>query len=732
MAPPIVKRYFIAFGKYKWFGFAAFVFVLGAAGFVAMQPAPPTTYKAKGALSYTTVPVTFSSTGSEIQKQGMQLPKEILLSDNVVEKVAQKVNIKPQTLVREASVKLPKSDDKQPQIEVAYTDENPEKAKETVANLLVEMISQSRDFNTGALRTMINTIEERLPEALEELREAERQLEEYERKESVSILAAKSGGLANSIVSSQSQQQQILLQLEGIDAQLRSLEDRLGMTGDQAYVSQALSADPIIASLRASLHQIESQRELLSKNFRAQHPQMIELQKQQDSYNTLLEQRAGEVLGGNGMAAPFQLTSAQIRKDSSLDPARQQLAQTLVGLQTQKETLLQQLNLIRKTERQLSQEYQTIPNKQLERDRLAQQVQIKKQLYDKMQAALADAKSAEAETTSSLSLAKDVSVSKNEVKANPPALVFAIGAVAGIAVGNALIFVMSLLEGKFYTMEEVRGALQQQDVRILGILPEVFHFDLDSKEMPIIVEAHSPYLEFYEKLRSNLLRMGEKAPKVVLITSVAKDEGKSFCAYNLAIAGARAGKRTLLIEADLRSPSQASCLKVATDPQARLEPFHYYGQLSQCIRLAPEVENLYIVPSPGPVRNSAALIESSEMRRLLEDVRVRFDLVILDSPALSECNDAFLLEPFTDGAIVVTRPCYTQGSLFTEYVEPLTESENVQLLGAVINGADISVPITDLPNPEHLDLPGSVNGAHPQLQPIDGQKGKKIPSKTGR
>ncbi len=728
MALPILKRYAIAFGKYKWFGFAAFVLTLGGAGLVAIQPPPPVTYRAKGVLTYTTPPVTFSTTGSQIQEQGKLLPKELLLGENILTAVGAKVNEEPKDLARGVYFKAPKPDGP-PQIELGYSHPKSETAQATIQELMGAMIELSRMINTAALRRMIDTIEDRLPEALAELREVEQKLEEYEREEAVAILAAKSGGLAGAIVSSQNQQREIRLQLEGLDAQLASLEQRLGLTADQAYVSQALSADPIIAQLRAALHQIESQRELLSKDFRPLHPQMVELQKQEDSYNELLERRATEVIGGGGMAAPL-MNSAQIRKDSSLDPARQQLAQTLVNLQTQRQTWVQQLNSLGQTEQQLQQDYQTLPNKQLERGRLLQQVELKQNLYSKMQQALADAKAAEAETSSSLSVAQEASVSKNEVSTQPPALILAVGGVVGILVGNAVIFALSLLEGKFYTMEEVRGALQQQDLRILGIVPEVFSGEFQGYEMPILVDPDSPYLEFYEKIRSNLLRIGEKAPKVLLITSVAPKEGKTFCAYNLAIAAARAGKRTLLIEADLRSPSQAGILQVAIEPDANLEPLRYYGQFNQCIRLAPEIENLYVVPSAGPLKNSAAAIESNEFRRLLEDAKVRFDLVILDSPALSVNNDAFLLEPFSDGMILITRPLYTQGGMLTEYVEPLTESETVQLLGSLINGADIPVHLPEShPHKQPLNLPK--NPHTPQLESIESNP-PKIPTRTRR
>ncbi len=84
------------------------------------------------------------------------------------------------------------------------------------------------------------------------------------------------------------------------------------------------------------------------------------------------------MLGGDGTAAPLQGSVAGIRTQSSLDPARQQLANQMVALQTQQETLQQQLAQEIRQEARLRREYSLIPNKQLERSRLEQEVGLKK------------------------------------------------------------------------------------------------------------------------------------------------------------------------------------------------------------------------------------------------------------------------------------------------------------------------------------------------------------------
>jgi capsular exopolysaccharide synthesis family protein len=270
----------------------------------------------------------------------------------------------------------------------------------------------------------------------------------------------------------------------------------------------------------------------------------------------------------------------------------------------------------------------------------------------------------------------------------------AIGGFLGAVIGGGVIFLLGSLEGTFKTKEDIRGNLKQKDVLLLGELPFMPVDDLAPEALPVILSPDSPYLEFYEKFRSNLRRIGGKNLKVLLIASVSSQEGKTVSAYNLGIASALAGKRTLIIETDLRSPSRASALKVAPDSYATMEPLHYYSRLSDCIRIVPDVENLYIVPSAGPVRQSAAIIESSEMRRLIEDARERYDFVILDTNALSISNDPLLIQPYSDGIVLVARPNYTQENMLSEAIDQLVEAE-LGLLGAIINSADIKVFIPD-------------------------------------
>jgi len=317
---------------------------------------------------------------------------------------------------------------------------------------------------------------------------------------------------------------------------------------------------------------------------------------------------------------------------------------------------------------------------------------------------LVDAQAAEAETVGSLTVAQPPVAQPIEQVFNRKnrTLILLVGAGLGTLAGLGTILLLAVIDDRLHSPQELREALVSRDILLLGQLPIVRNLEGEEIE-PILADANANYLPYYERLRSTLrLVGGGETVKVVVVTSITGGEGKTATAYNLAIAAALAGRRTLLVEGDLRSPSKAEEIGVTPDPNSFREPLLYYGAKSKSIRLAPNIENLSILPSPGPQKQAAAIIESSELQLILKDSRGRFDLVIVDTPSLSSCNDALLLEELADGIILVTRQAITRSSLLSEATDQLTEAE-VKILGAVIN---------------YVDITPTLNTAEPELPPL--------------
>jgi capsular exopolysaccharide synthesis family protein len=705
--PPIVKRYFIAFGQYKWLGFLLFLLALGISGVVAFQPAPDPpkqTYRAVGILGFRKQQPTFTTAGSQLQLQGRAISKDVLLSAQVLQNVAQKLGLNAEQILeirdKRLTVTFPgeqegEGENQAQAISLEYTDDSPTRSTLILDAFMDEMVDYSRWLNTSDLRATIDVLKQRLSQVQGDLTQAEEKFYRYITREGSDLLAVQDGSLFSGITSSQQQQRDLKLSLQEIEGQMTSLSKQLGLSAEQAYTSAALSADPIIANVRARILQNELDLERLKKDLRPQHPTLVKLEKDQTVNNTLLRQRAQELIGGDGILVPLP---NQIRQESNLDPARQQLANQLVALQTQREGLLRQLSSVVGTEQDLRQQYEKFPNKQLQQARLVQEVEYQRTIYQNILTSLVDAQSAEAETASSLIVSQEPLVppaKPYQAKTLNPLLVIAAGAGIGLVVGAGVIFLLAMIDDRLHTPQELRDTLVEKEIPLLGQIPLIPLSEGSEGQRPILLDAESSYLPYYERFRSNIRRFASDSCKVILITSIASDEGKTVSAYNLAIASAQAGKRTLLIEADLRSRSKAGILDIALDADAALEPLRYYANRGEAINLVPAIENLYVLPSPGPQRQAAAIIESSELQLLLKDARGRFDLVIVDAPSLSRCNDALLLEPLTDGLILVTRPGTTRSSLLNEAIDQFAEAE-VTVLGALINGVEGLRPISPI------------------------------------
>jgi capsular exopolysaccharide synthesis family protein len=703
MAAPIIKRYLLAVDRYKWLIPAGLALGITGGGLATSIPDPAPIYSVEAVLVGNRPTTVFSATGSEVRQSVETFTPDSLLSDEIIANTAKEVGLETRVMMRTLKVSLPTGavgKDKKAaaapgteRIKIEYKDTDSTRAKQVVERLAQRAVERSKGSNSSRLNEVMKSLNERLPKAKAELTGAEQNLEAYDRMEGPALIASQNGSLSMAIASGENQQRALQMQIEGINAEIGSLQSKLGLNADQAYVSSALSADPIIANLRSQIYQLESQLAIATKDLRPEHPTVIQLTTQLKAYEEQLRKRGSEVMQGGGGAAPFQTSPFQtnVRMNSSLDPERQRLAIRLVELTTQRDSLTRQLTIVGKSGETLREQLQNLPNKQLARTRLEDQLKLKKVLYDQMQAKLVDAKTAEAETVSSLGLAQLAALPLEPKPPKNPLLLILGGGIGGLVLGAGIIFLLDTMEGTVYTPEDLREALKAQDVAVLGMLPNMPIQELH-QSLPLLIHGELLYADAYERLRSNLRLNEGKLPRMVLVTSAIASEGKSTVAYNLAIAAARSGKRTLIIEADLRSSSHGRSVGIQLDTDQQREPLRYYAQAADCIQLVPMIQNLYLIPNPGVQRQAASILESNEFRRLLEDVRGRFDFVVLDAPSLSQCNDALTLEPQTDGMILVTRPAITQQSLVTEAIDQLNESDTIRFLGAVVNGIEIAIP----------------------------------------
>lgn len=257
-------------------------------------------------------------------------------------------------------------------------------------------------------------------------------------------------------------------------------------------------------------------------------------------------------------------------------------------------------------------------------------------------------------------------------------LILSTGAGIGYFLAVGGIFIWALLDDRLHTFQEIQELFLNREVPVLGNVPRIDGFDLHSQKLPIIIDHNSGCSTFYEQICHNLSRNSSSAIKVILVASIIDREGKSVTAYNLAIAYARAGKRTLVMEVDSCSPPDREWTQAQAEENASRKPLQYFIESDRIIRFLPEIPNFYLRT------NSSS---SCELERAIKSYRDCFDLVIIDTLSWSECQDILSMESLADGVVLVTQPGISRGSILVETIDRLMETD-IPFLGAVINNTE--------------------------------------------
>lgn len=196
--------------------------------------------------------------------------------------------------------------------------------------------------------------------------------------------------------------------------------------------------------------------------------------------------------------------------------------------------------------------------------------------------------------------------------------------------------------------------------------------------------SSSEIKDSYIKLRTNLMfctkKGSEESCKVFAISAANKAEGKSVTAANIAISFAMLGKKTILIDADMRSSSQRKLWKNRSqaglcDFLAKVMPLEIYS-----------VEDLplSIVFTGTLPYNPAELVSSKKMTDFVKECSEHYDYVIIDTPSLNAYADAQIVSTYVDGVILVSKSGVTSSKDLNEAIETL-EHSNGNLCGIVVN-----------------------------------------------
>ena len=254
----------------------------------------------------------------------------------------------------------------------------------------------------------------------------------------------------------------------------------------------------------------------------------------------------------------------------------------------------------------------------------------------------------------------------------------ALGAILGLLLGLGAALLRNKLDTKIRSEHDVRTITESP---LLGVIGQ----DDKVPAHPIILrdEPLSPAAEAVRRLRTNIkfTNLGDH-PRSIVVTSAIPGEGKSTTALNLAVALADAGSRVILVDADLRRPSVATCmgmegrvgLTTVLIGQAALEDVVQQWQDS----------TLDVLPSGRIPPNPSELLGSTAMERLLAQLTANYDIVLLDTPPLLPVTDAAVLSNLVGGSLLVIGADRVQRPQLQQAIDAL-DVAGAHLHGVVVN-----------------------------------------------
>jgi capsular exopolysaccharide synthesis family protein len=225
------------------------------------------------------------------------------------------------------------------------------------------------------------------------------------------------------------------------------------------------------------------------------------------------------------------------------------------------------------------------------------------------------------------------------------------------------------------------------DVRVLGlsllgVIPETRA--RDRQALGAGRPGHEAFAEAHRMLRTALPADDDgDGAQVLLITSTLAGEGKSLTALNLAQSLAAAEERVLLIDADMRRPALSNLLQTREAPGL--------AEVLGGARLGGAIQSvagtrMRLLPAGAPSRNAADLLGTEAFRKVLAQLRERFDRIVVDSPPVGAVADALMLAPHVDGVLVVAHSGKVARGALVNVLERLANAR-ARVLGVVLNRA---------------------------------------------
>jgi capsular exopolysaccharide synthesis family protein len=540
---------------------------------------------------------------------------------------------------------------------------------ERVAQGYYEFTLEDARFQASSLRLFleeqINKIEQELTDYEKDLAEIKNKLGTYNFialeniSESLKDIFAKLNDL-------EFEKTKTIIEKSQVEREISIIKDEIqgkGYFKEYAKIATSLETggDPRILSLQNKLYELELKKASLLEKYNSENPEIRAIENQINEIKTSLSKTQQEVVE---QSIP-----------STSDPVFQQLIQQLIKNQVELVTLSAKSAAIDSALRVFEGKISTLPENALMYSKIKRKIQALSGIYNLLLEKLEQTKIEEASKISDVRIVDYAMIPTAPVLPKKVQTIF-ISIILGSLLGLFLTLSLYYLDDSVKFSTEVETILGKPCV---GKIPPFSNHD-GGKYSTLIIHKNplSPEAEAFKKLRFNVDILTKGFPKIIAVTSIIENEGKSTIVANLALAYSLAGYRTLVIDGDLRKPSLHKIFEVPNE--------HGFTELVTKSILKPYPsthQNLFVLPAGENSLNVLKILDAFDLKKIRELLTENFDVVILDTPPVLPVAEVNTLADFAGHMLLVVRADYTPKRLLIEFASSLPE--NIQLVGFVLN-----------------------------------------------
>ena len=259
--------------------------------------------------------------------------------------------------------------------------------------------------------------------------------------------------------------------------------------------------------------------------------------------------------------------------------------------------------------------------------------------------------------------------------------IYFLALLAGLLLPLALLFLKGLFTTKFSTQEDL------QNISKAPVVGEICH-NRHRSQLVVKEGKSSSIVELFRLLRNNIqFMLPTSDDKVMLVTSSISGEGKSFVSLNLASSFSLLGKRVVLVGMDIRSPKLAQMLNINDTPGVTAFLAKQNVALDDIVQHCPECENLDVIVGGTIPPNPSELLLTTRVEDLIDQLKERYDYVIIDSAPIAMVSDTYSLSRYANVTVYVTRSNYTKRSL-VRYMNNAIARRQLRNVAVVLNDSN--------------------------------------------